>query len=194
MPPLLLPSHLPVCEGSQWPRSSRQQKSLHHLVQLQTARPSSRTMQRECNQLLIDKPLFIGDNDYEARHHQIFFSAMGKSQSLLNWAILNSKTFTCLVGDSAPHCTLNQSSVWRYLYFGEFPNLRLTKNPSSGAWHNSEITNVFGTAEEAGLPDTDSEKAMSEYMMGAWAAFAKNPTVAVSQPPYSWPKYHSRGK
>ena len=140
----------------------------------------------------IKKPMLLGNNDYEAGIIKVLFGSMGRTQSLLQWAILNLQTFTCPVSNAAQYRTSNNVPVWRYRYFGEFPNLRLTDDPSSGAWHGSEIANVFGTAVEAGLPNTQAETAISRYIMGAWAAFAKDPTTALSRAPYSWPLYNTR--
>ncbi|CAD6577325.1 MAG: hypothetical protein ASARMPRED_008220 [Alectoria sarmentosa] len=113
----------------------------------------------------IKKPMLLGNNDYEAGIIKVLFGSMGRTQSLLQWAILNLQTFTCPVSNAAQYRTSNNVPVWRYRYFGEFPNLRLTDDPSSGAWHGSEIANVFGTAVEAGLPNTQAETAISRYIM-----------------------------
>ena len=139
----------------------------------------------------IKKPMLVGNSDYEAGSIKVIFGSMGKTQSLLQWAILNLKTFTCPVGIAAQYRASNNVPIWRYRYFGEFPNLRLTLNPSSGAWHGSEIATVFGTAEQAGLPNTRAEAAISNYIMSAWAAFAKDPTTALLKAPFSWPLYNS---
>ncbi len=142
----------------------------------------------------IKKPMLLGNNDYEAGIIKVIFGASGKTLSLTQWAILNLQTFTCPVGSAAQYRASNNIPVWRYRYFGEFPNLRLTQNPSSGAWHGSEIATVFGTAELAGLPNTHEEAQISEYIMSAWAAFAKNPATALSQAPYAWPVYDPKGR
>lgn len=138
----------------------------------------------------IKKPMLLGNNDYEAGIIKVIFGAMGKTQTLLQWAILNLQTFTCPVRNAANYRAANDVPVWRYRYFGEFPNLRLTNDPSSGAWHGAEIANVFGTAEEAGLPNTKAEVAISQYIMRAWASFAKNSATALSDAPFSWPLYN----
>ncbi len=142
----------------------------------------------------IKKPMLLGNNDYEAGIIKVIFGAQGKTLSLDQWAILNLQTFTCPVGSAAQYRASNNVPIWRYRYFGEFPNLRLTADPSSGAWHGSEIATVFGTAEQAGLPNTRDEVLISKYIMSAWAAFAKDPATALSQKPYSWPIYDVRGK
>ena len=142
----------------------------------------------------IKKPLLLGNNDYEAGIIKVIFGNMGKTQSLQQWALLNLQTFTCPVGSAAQYRALNSVPVWRYRFFGDFPNTRLTQVPSSGAWHGSEISQVFGSSKLAGLPNTQDEAAISSYIMSAWAAFAKNPTTALSAAPFSWPKYHLNGK
>lgn len=141
----------------------------------------------------IKKPMLLGNNDYEAGIIKVIFGAGGKTLTLDQWAILNLQTFTCPVGSAAGYRASSNVPVWRYRYFGEFPNLRLTADPSSGAWHGSEITTVFGTAELAGLPNTEVEALISRYIMSAWAAFAKSPVTALSQRPFSWPVYNPQG-
>ena len=75
-------------------------------------------------------------------------------------------------------------TVWRYLYFGEFPNL----NPLSwlGAYHAADIPMVFGTSDLAG-PNTQNETALSVYMQNAWATFARDPEFGLSGS--GWPVY-----
>lgn len=141
----------------------------------------------------IQKPMLLGNNDYEAGSINVIFGTQGKTQSLQQWAILTLQTFTSPIGSAAIYRVLNNVPVWRYRYFGEFPNLRLTANPTSGAWQGSEIANVFGTAELAGLPSIPAEVAISQYMMQAWAAFAKDPTRALARAPFSWPLYNPKG-
>ncbi|KAL8716533.1 MAG: hypothetical protein Q9225_006145 [Loekoesia sp. 1 TL-2023] len=135
----------------------------------------------------IKKPMLLGNNDYEAGIIKIFFESQGKNLTLDQWAILNLQTFTCPVASAAQYRAQNNVPVWRYRYYGEFPNLRLTIDPSSGAWHGSEIAMVFGSAPLAGLPNTAAQDSISRYMMSAWAAFAKDPSEALTSAPFSWP-------
>lgn len=141
----------------------------------------------------IEKPMLLGSTDYEFGSIKIS-AAMERTMSLDELAILNLETFTCPVGSAAQYRALNNVPVWRYRFFGEFPNTRLTQNPSSGAWHGAELLQVFGTSELGGLPNTQPEAAISQYMMSAWAAFAKDPHNALSRPPFSWPKYALGGQ
>lgn len=102
--------------------------------------------------------------------------------------------------------------VWRARYFGEWPNL----NPLEwlGAYHSSEwiawlfffplfffalgretdgdagdLPMVFGTSDLLG-PNTALEKQTSEYMQGAWVAFAKDPENGLKDQ-YAWPTYET---
>ena len=85
--------------------------------------------------------------------------------------------------------------TWRYRYYGEFPNTRLTLSPSSGAWHLSDLFQIWQTAEDcSGAPNTPAETAISRYMQGAWAAFAKDPANGLSKGPYRWPEYNPESK
>ena len=74
--------------------------------------------------------------------------------------------------------------VYRSRYFGTFPNL----NPLSwlGAYHSSDMPLIFGTSDLRG-PSTDIEIQTSQYMQGAWVAFAKDPFNGLSN--YGWPEY-----
>lgn len=81
----------------------------------------------------------------------------------------------------------NNVAAWRYLYFGDWPNLRLY--PGSGAYHGSELEMVFGTAQDvSGTPNTPAEDATSMYMMKAWVAFARDPENGLEQ--LGWPVYN----
>jgi cholinesterase len=142
----------------------------------------------------IKKPVLLGNNDYEAGIIKVILGAQGIEMSLKQWAILNLQTFTCPTGQTAAGKAAQGVPVWRYRYFGDFPNTRLTINPSSGAWHGSEILSVFGTAERSGQKNTAAESVISRYMMGVWAAFAKNPTEGLAAAPYKWPQYKYEGK
>lgn len=63
--------------------------------------------------------------------------------------------------------------TWRYYYNASFPNTQ--GFPSGGVYHSSEIRIVFGTYPAAGI--TAQEYALGQYIQGAWAQFAKNPTL-----------------
>ena len=145
----------------------------------------------------IKEPYFIGNNDYEAGLFKILAQADNATANLpdIYWSLFNLITFTCPVADAAAARAAQDVPVYRYRYFGEFPNLRLTVNPSSGAWHGSEIPIVWGTAEDvSGEANTAPESSISAYLQGAWAAFAKDPAGAFAQAPYSYPTYNPLSK
>lgn len=69
--------------------------------------------------------------------------------------------------------------TWRYLYNASIPNINPpianVANVSFGAYHSSEIGLVFSTYPQLGA--TAQEYALSNYMRGAWASFARNPAA-----------------
>jgi carboxylesterase type B len=66
-----------------------------------------------------------------------------------------------------------------YYYNASFPNIQ--PHPNSGAYHASEIEIMFGTHNTTGasfskgIPSTTQEIALSNFMVNAWANFARNP-------------------
>lgn len=72
--------------------------------------------------------------------------------------------------------------VWRYRYDASFPNLELF--PDAGAYHSSEIPSVWGTypLEDSLGAATATQIALSKYMQGVWAGFAKDPTAGPGWP------------
>jgi carboxylesterase 2 len=72
--------------------------------------------------------------------------------------------------------------VWRYVYSGVFDNISLF--PNAGAFHTSEIPEVFGTYpvdNEIG-PATPTQIALSVLMRNTWTSFAKNPEAGPGWP------------
>ena len=147
--------------------------------------------QRAATGQYIQKPYLIGNNDYEAGLFKIVAAESNTTLPDLAWAIFNLASFTCPAADTALARSL-RVPTYRYRYFGEFPNTRLTLNPSSGAWHGSEIGVVWQTESDvSGEADTAAEASISTYLSGAWAAFARNPDIGLSLTPYEWPRYNA---
>jgi cholinesterase len=143
----------------------------------------------------IRKPYLIGNNNYEAGLFKLQAIIAGASFPNTAWCLFNSDVFTCPVSAAAGYRAQYNVPTYRYRYFGEFPNLRLTVDPNSGAWHGSEIPIIFGTAPDAsGEPNTLAETSISYYLQGAWAAFAKDPENAFTDFPYWYPTYDSDSK
>ena len=140
------------------------------------------------------KPYLTGNNDYEAGSFKITTAGAGIQISDLDWAVYDLSTFSCPASNAALARFVHGVPTWRYRYFGDFPNLRLTLNPDSGAWHGAEIDMVWQTAVDAsGANNTAPEASVSRYLSRAWAAFAKNPATGLSSAPFSWPRYNPNG-
>lgn len=67
--------------------------------------------------------------------------------------------------------------TWRYFFNASFPNTQpaAALGVNLAAFHSSEIGLVFSTYPSIGT--TAQEFALSEYMRGAWASFARNPVL-----------------
>lgn len=63
--------------------------------------------------------------------------------------------------------------VWRYIYNATFPNIAV--GTDAGAFHSSELPMVFSTYNLTTA--TAQQYALSDYMRGAWARFAKAPIM-----------------
>ncbi|KAK7059761.1 carboxylic ester hydrolase [Favolaschia claudopus] len=74
------------------------------------------------------------------------------------------------------------ANVYRYAYGPVFADLQLF--PNAGAWHSSEIPEIFGTYNSSTA--TAAEKTLSSTMQTIVGNFARNPAVA---PAPNWPKY-----
>lgn len=102
-------------------------------------------------------------------------------------AIATDLTFQCVSVPSTPnnpHLHLPQPAalhanatarigipVWRYYFNASFSNTQAY--PQLGAFHSSEIPLIFKTYPKPNT--TTQEYALSSFMSGAWARFAKNP-------------------
>ncbi|KAH6657018.1 carboxylesterase [Truncatella angustata] len=102
-------------------------------------------------------------------------------------------SFTCPAAERAAYYALNGNPTWRYRWFGDWGNLRLAINPSSGAWHGSEIMPLFDTIPQTVSVSTPEETSVAAYLRGAWAAFAKNPIGGLSDYEGGWPQYSTDG-
>jgi len=103
-------------------------------------------------------PMLIGSNDEE-------IPTPGSSEG----AVLTRELFTCPAARAA-RSHAKYVNTWQYRYFGSYPIPRIE---ISGAFHGSEIEQVFGTYNTTSA--TAQQKKSSKYIQGAWAAFAKDP-------------------
>jgi carboxylesterase type B len=139
----------------------------------------------------IKAPLLIGNTDYEAGLFATTIALFHVTRPRADWDSFNLQVFTCGSGVKANISIAASVPTWRYRYFGDFPNLRLT--PESGAFHGSEVPILFdnipagnGTSAPA---STDAEVSIGRYMRGAWAAFAKDPKNGLKRYDGGWPTY-----
>ncbi|CAP92638.1 Pc13g15690 [Penicillium rubens Wisconsin 54-1255] len=102
--------------------------------------------------------------------------------------VLGQQIYNCPLRESVRIRVDHQVPTWRYVYHGNFTNL--SPIPWLGAYHGSEIPMVFGTYNISAIPSSAREVEVSQYMQGAWVAFAKDPR-GLSE--YGWPEFSFDG-
>lgn len=134
----------------------------------------------------------MGSNANEAGFYA--FRLAGTNTFVLNQTeqdIIGYGLFFCPVVEDAGYKSIalakTNASIYRYEYFGDWPNLRLY--PGSGAYHTSETSMVFGTmADLSGDENTALQVPVSEYMQHAWTSFARDPAAGLKG--LGWPSYN----
>ncbi|KAF8859749.1 carboxylesterase [Acephala macrosclerotiorum] len=111
------------------------------------------------------------------------YSSLLNDTYLFASQVITDLQFTCPTSSLSNFLAAHDYDVWRYYYNASFPNE--SQFPNSGAYHSSEIPQVFGTYGSFGDP-TEEQEALSSYMQTLWADFAKGPGTAVK-----WPKLGS---
>jgi cholinesterase len=136
-------------------------------------------------------PVLTGNNDFETGIYIPVAALNNQTRDHTSWEDLANRTFACPAGARANVSASHGLPIWRYRWFGNFPNTRLYTNPDSGAYHCSEIPFVWDTLPTgAGIPaDTEEEISIRAYIQGAWAAFAKNPSGGLKTYRGGWPQY-----
>ncbi|KAH8703544.1 putative carboxylesterase [Talaromyces proteolyticus] len=138
----------------------------------------------------IYRPLFLGNNNNEIGLFRPIFESENLTLSDAQWDYLNWVLYTCPASYRASGAVSSNVPTWRYRYFGEFPNLRLTINPDSGAWHGSEVLLIFNT--DMGVQNivdrTPEEGQIAEYLRKAWVSFANDPENGLTK--YGFPRYN----
>lgn len=144
----------------------------------------------------IKAPILMGNNDNEAGVFRVGDILAGNNYSPAYYNAFNLNTFVCPCSNRANISVYNKVPTWRYRWFGVFPNTNLTTFPDSGAYHGSEIPIVFNTmsAGKGIMKNTLQETAVSSYVMGAWAAFAKDPVKGLENYQGGWPEYDPAAK
>lgn len=136
-------------------------------------------------------PMLIGNTDFEGGLFQLF------SQDPVPdgfWKNNSDTLFSCPAASRAAESVRQGNPTWRYRYFGDFPNMELSTRPPSGAYHESEVRQLFNTVDESEICSTNQERALAKYIRGAWAAFAKDPEQGLLKYGDGWPMYQPREK
>lgn len=134
-------------------------------------------------------PRLLGSNAQEGGSFKLEYAWEGINLPTVFWEWFTLVFFTCPTSAAAAsfaYATPAQP-VWRYTYHGDYPNTQLTVDPSVGAYHGSELGPLFATSPTLGIPDSPAEAATGRLMRAAWAAFAKDPHVALTKSPFRWP-------
>ncbi|KAG8162502.1 hypothetical protein KVR01_008267 [Diaporthe batatas] len=134
-------------------------------------------------------PRLHGSNAQDGNSFAIDFALLGLVLPPAYWAWHTLAFFGCPTAESAESLAAAAPDVpaWRYVYAADYPNMRLTVDPSLGAYHGAELNPLFGTSEALGGRDTPAEAAMGRYMRAAWAAFAKDPVDGLAGDGFGWP-------
>ncbi|GKT87618.1 carboxylesterase [Colletotrichum tofieldiae] len=104
------------------------------------------------------------------------------------WNDFNFRYYTCADAVRLDQLVRQGVPSWRYRYFGDFPNLAISTNPPSGAYHGSELRPLFGTMPRT-PPSTPLQEATGKLLRDAWTTFAKRPTSGLLEFSGGWPMY-----
>lgn len=143
-------------------------------------------------------PYLLGNADYECGWYKLSAYAAKINLTESQWDLFNQRAFTCPTGEEAKCRVQYGVPTWRYRYYGDWDNLRLYDGSAglgrrgSSVYHGTDIDMLFGTAYRvSGQMNTAEEDAAGKYMMGAWAAFARDPVQGLTK--YGWPSYNKNG-
>lgn len=139
----------------------------------------------------IKKPMLIGHNDNEASMVRVVAALKGITLTDSYLDAFNLKTFFCPAAVRANVSVFNDVPVWRYRYFGDFQNMKLSTTLATGAYHGAEVNILFDTVPAGNdIPaSTPEELDFATYMRGAWSSFAKDPVKGLNSYRGGWPEF-----
>jgi hypothetical protein len=138
-------------------------------------------------------PLLIGNTDYEAGYHKAMASVFNQYLSDEEWDQFNLYSFTCPAGARANASVWHGQPTYRYRYFGDFPEIALTTEPPSRAYHASEVLPMFDTVQTSTSEEESGDLVrLGIYLRGMLGMFARDPSMGLIK--YGWPRYGLDGE
>ncbi|KAI8725704.1 Carboxylic ester hydrolase [Fusarium sp. LHS14.1] len=117
------------------------------------------------------------------------FRLLQPNQTDAYWTDFNDRYYTCADALRLQRSIRDRNPSWRYRYFGDFPNIAVSTDPPSGAYHGAELQPLFDTVPQSPMASAQEQVAVGDYLRGAWAAFAKDPAHGLLAYKNGWPKY-----
>ncbi|KAF8576377.1 carboxylesterase [Ramaria rubella] len=138
-------------------------------------------------------PLLVGSNAQEGDIFVVALEELDLGGTIPGLTQEGSEEVTDLMFDCPASITAGDRvkagvPTFRYLYEAIFPDL--SSRPDLRAYHSSEIPIVFGTYNSStfSVAPTAVEIALSQYVQGAWVAFARDPINGLID--FGWPTYN----
>ena len=135
-----------------------------------------------------DRPLLLGNNDHESGLQRAIIAliagfSVGTDAYWNSWETV---LFECPAAKRAYWSVKNGVETFRYVYYGDFDNIKLTTKPDSGAYHGAEGRSILDDWEGVDEP-TEEQKKVGRELRDAFAGFAKDPKGWVRQG--EWKRY-----
>ncbi|KAK0654216.1 Acetylcholinesterase [Lasiodiplodia hormozganensis] len=137
--------------------------------------------------LVSDLPAVIGFNKNEGAFLAPYNATTGPDAATV--ATLGYEFFYCPATKTSIERRAAGLTTHRYFYSGNFSNV--SPQWFDGAYHSSELPQLFGTASDFRGESTAFEDEVSHAMQDAWVAFAKNPKKGLRD--LDWPEYKGLG-
>lgn len=71
-----------------------------------------------------------------------FFRLLEANHSDAYWTARNARFYTCSSASRITRTIREGNPSWRYRYFGDFPNVAISVDPPSGAYHTAEVSHA----------------------------------------------------
>lgn len=124
------------------------------------------------NSQLLLAQIFGNDTVAQERARALYPSNLTDPE--LRTKIFTDGLYTCVTSALAQSFAESGRPTWRYFFNASFYNTQ--PFPGAGAWHTSEIYEIFGTYPRDNKT-TDQQVVLSRFMQHAWTNFAKQPAT-----------------